>query len=90
MGGPDERASRSSAVAAGVPDGVGVVRVEVLCSWLGVGVAEREGVGQAGPSTATSLTCGPFPAAGSVMTTIPKYTLSPQETLPGSCATLLV
>jgi hypothetical protein len=79
-------------------DGVGVPMAAVLRSSVGVavgvggGVVERlgSGVGQAGPSTAASLTCGPLPDAGSVITRIPEYARLPHATPPGSCATPLV
>jgi hypothetical protein len=75
-------------------DGVGVPMAEVLRSSVGAGVGVAdwvgEGAGQAGPSAAASLTCGPFPDAGSVITRIPKYARRPHATSPGSCVTLLV
>ncbi|MFD0479432.1 hypothetical protein ACFQ0B_73175 [Nonomuraea thailandensis] len=58
----------------------------------GAGVAERvgDGAGQAGPLTAASLTCGPFAAAGSVITRSPRCTRSPHPGSPGAYETALV
>ncbi|MDA0638130.1 hypothetical protein OUY22_32375 [Nonomuraea sp. MCN248] len=56
----------------------------------GDGVPGREGGAQAGPSTATSLICGPFAAAGSVIATSVRWARLPHGTRPRSRPVRLV